>query len=146
MSMALRTEDFDRSDALSFRSRWWSNTPSALPEPDKAQSGIDGESGSRFSNTLLDSLEAFLTSRLKQVGEVLTVRLTGRVEHSRRVIHVWTTLSKDDRATRYRVYEIEESLMARFTDELFDFHLHLEGKNLPGGDVPIYPAGDAEQG
>lgn len=100
----------------------------------------------RFSNTQLHSLSAFFGNELRRVNEVVGVKLTKRNQNGRDVIHVWTSLSKDDRDTRFRVYEIEERLMSHFHDELFDFHLHLTGDNLPGGRVPIYPAADADEG
>ena len=92
----------------------------------------------KLSSSQEDSLEAFLSRELKQIEEVTSVRVSERTERDRNVIHVWTSLSRDTREVRYRVYEKEELLMAKFPDDLFDFHVHLEAPDLPSGDRPVY--------
>jgi hypothetical protein len=125
-ALSFEGNEFDRSDGTEWVTAF-SGGYAVGKEIERAAFCLFVVKPTTFSNSLRDTLSAFLARELKGVEEVRSVSITLRVQNGRPVIHVWSTLSKDDRATRYRVYEVEERLMASFPGELFDFHLHPEG-------------------
>lgn len=84
------------------------------------------------------TLRAFLERRLRSLSEVRRVNVSERENRGHRAIHVWTVLSGDDRATRFKVYEIEQQLVDHFPDLLFEFHSHKEREDAPEGDTKVY--------
>lgn len=79
------------------------------------------------SNSEQDTFRAFLARELKRVKGVTRVEITERGAGDLTIVRVLTFLSLDDPETRYQVYGIEERLMDRFQDELFEFRLQLDG-------------------
>jgi hypothetical protein len=78
------------------------------------------------SNSEQDTFRAFLARELKRVKAVTRVEISEHGAGDRTIVRVLTFLSLDDAETRYQVYGIEERLMHRFQDELFDFRLQLD--------------------
>lgn len=84
-------------------------------------------------------LEAFLQSRLKSIPEVSHVKVAKRISRGGDpVLHVWASLTRDDRPTRYKVYDVEIELAEHFPEVLFEFHSHLDRDAAPDGDTVVY--------
>ena len=85
-----------------------------------------------------DNLSEFLKRRLRSVPEVESVRVSDRVKNGRHIVSVWTSLRKDDRETRFRVYDVEQQLSDHFSELLFEFHAHRHREDAPDGDRTLY--------
>ena len=88
--------------------------------------------------TSLQDLRAFFESEFETISEVAHVKIAERNRHGNRIVHVWTILHKDDRATRFRVYEVEGRLTDLFPELLFEFHTHRFQPDAPDGDSTVY--------
>ena len=91
-----------------------------------------------FIATSENTLRSFLHGQLSRIPEVRRVTISEREKNGARIVEVWTALSKDDRDIRYRVYEVEEQIMDRFPEWLFDFHVFVDKDDLPEGCVSVY--------
>jgi hypothetical protein len=88
--------------------------------------------------TSLQDLRAFFECEFRAVPEVARVKIAERQKYGSRTVHVWTMLHKDDRSTRFKVYEVEEKLSELFPELLFEFHTHRLQPDAPDGDSPVY--------
>ncbi|MCH7868342.1 MAG: hypothetical protein IH881_11645 [Myxococcales bacterium] len=91
-----------------------------------------------FHTSSRQTLEAFLQARMRQISEVENIEIAEREKDGQLSVHVWTYLSKDDKGTRFRVYDIEQELIELLPDILFEFHVHRGRPASPGGDETVY--------
>lgn len=86
-----------------------------------------------------NDLRSFFETQLKSVPEVTWVKIAERESrHGEKVLHVWTSLTRDDRETRFKVYDVEQDLIRHFPELIFEFHTHLAREDAPDGDTVIY--------
>ena len=86
-----------------------------------------------------NELRCFLESRLKSIPEVVRVKIAERrTRKGAPALHVWSSLSRDDRATRFKLYDVEQELVDHFPELVLEFHSHLEREDAPDGDTVVY--------
>lgn len=98
----------------------------------------DPSQRNRITATGLEDLRAFFERAFAAVPEVARVKVAEREKHGNRIVHVWSMLHRDDRDTRFKVYDVEEQLSRRFPELLFEFHSHLVQPDAPDGDTAVY--------
>ena len=90
-----------------------------------------------------NDLRSFLESRLKSIPDVTRVKVARRkTRRGELALHVWTSLRRDDRPTRFKVYDVEQELVDHFPELIFEFHSHLARDDAPDGDTVVYEPTD----
>ncbi len=72
-----------------------------------------------ISNTIDDSLENYIIKTISQLPKVEQVK----VSKIGNFYEVWTVINKLDRKVRQQIYNMEYSIMEKFRDIDFDFHV-----------------------